>query len=107
MSTTTQGRAVLTAESLEDLLEALGECEREAARARDEGECDEGEPTDSRHGYDLSELPTFGGPYPADTSGIYSWDPTRLLVADGSAWELVERQPERLARARDSWRLDG
>jgi hypothetical protein len=28
----------------------------------------------------LTDLPTFGGPEPADTRGIWSWDEGRLLV---------------------------
>ena len=31
---------------------------------------------------DMTDLPTFGGEAPADTSGIWSWDETRLLVED-------------------------
>ena len=27
------------------------------------------------------------------TIEIYSWDATRLLVADGSNWEIVDREP--------------
>jgi hypothetical protein len=37
---------------------------------------------------DTSELPTFGGDAPADTSGIWSWDATRLLVED---MQIVKR----------------
>lgn len=31
---------------------------------------------------DWSDLPVFGGPEPHDTTGIWSWDETRLLVGD-------------------------
>ena len=44
------------------------------------------------HELDMTSLPNFGGPEPADTTGIWSWDATRLLVGDGSAdLEIVER----------------
>ena len=44
------------------------------------------------HELDMTSLPTFGGTEPADTTGIWSWDSTRLLVGDGSAdLEIVER----------------
>lgn len=42
---------------------------------------------------DLAALPTFGGVEPNDTSGIWSWDATRFLYADGSIW-TVEERPE-------------
>jgi len=41
---------------------------------------------------DLSDLPTYGGPAPNDTLGIYSWDETRLLIrADDGSWQLIKR----------------
>lgn len=33
---------------------------------------------------DWSNLPTFGGPEPENTLGVWSWDPTRLLVGEGT-----------------------
>lgn len=34
-----------------------------------------------QHGeIDMTSLPTFGGPEPADTQGVWSYDETRLLV---------------------------
>lgn len=36
-------------------------------------------------GVDMTSLPTFGGPEPEDTVGIWSWDATRLLVGEGMA----------------------
>lgn len=38
-------------------------------------------------------LPAFGGKKPADVSGIYSWDETRLLVEnpDTGKLEIVRR----------------
>lgn len=38
------------------------------------------------------DLPTFGGPTPADTLGIFSWDETRYLVQGSGGWELVLRE---------------
>ena len=35
--------------------------------------------------FDLSALPTFGGDAPVDTTDIYSWDATHLLVGDGAS----------------------
>ena len=44
------------------------------------------------HELDMTSLPTFGGTEPADTTGIWSWDETRMIVGDGSAdLEIVER----------------
>jgi len=41
---------------------------------------------------DMTSLPTFGGTEPADTSGVWSWDSTRLLVgAGGDDLEIVDR----------------
>ena len=41
---------------------------------------------------DMTSLPTFGGTEPADTTGIWSWDATRLLVgAGGDDLEIVDR----------------
>ena len=39
--------------------------------------------TDDR--IDWCSLPTFGGPQPENTSGVWSWDETRLLVGTCSA----------------------
>jgi len=36
---------------------------------------------------DMTNLPTFGGKEPTDTTGIWSWDQTRLLVG-GSVNDL-------------------
>lgn len=43
---------------------------------------------------DMSSLPTFGGAEPEDTTAIFSWDETHLLIPTGGqpAWELEERQ---------------
>tara|TARA_R110000868_G_scaffold12045_1_gene58478 strand:- start:42 stop:488 length:447 start_codon:yes stop_codon:yes gene_type:complete len=44
---------------------------------------------------DLAGLPTFGGTEPADTSGIWSWDETRLLVTGGDESFSIEERGER------------
>tara|TARA_R110000868_G_C10586358_1_gene739146 strand:+ start:73 stop:321 length:249 start_codon:yes stop_codon:yes gene_type:complete len=41
---------------------------------------------------DLAGLPTFGGTEPSDTSGIWSWDETRLLVTGGDQPFAIERR---------------
>lgn len=33
---------------------------------------------------EMTRLPTFGGTAPADTSGVWSWDETRLLTQSAS-----------------------
>ena len=45
---------------------------------------------DSRE-VDMTSLPTFGGVEPKDTSGIWSWDATRLIIGTGSDYEIVDR----------------
>ena len=37
------------------------------------------------------EVPTFGGQRPADDVGVISWDEHRLLVSNGSGWEIIDR----------------
>jgi len=37
------------------------------------------------------EVPTFGGQRPADDVGVISWDEHRLLVNNGSGWEIIDR----------------
>lgn len=45
---------------------------------------------------DLADLPTFGGTEPTDTTGIYSWDETHLLMHDRGmgGWFLAERDED-------------
>ena len=46
-----------------------------------------------QHGYWRTNLPTFGGVEPADTSGVWSWDADRLLVGTcADDLEIVERE---------------
>lgn len=41
---------------------------------------------------DMCDLPVFGGKRPVNPDGVWSWDETRLLIADGwGGWALVER----------------
>ena len=40
---------------------------------------------------DYSDLPTYGGPAPADTSEVWSWDEGRLLVGVCAPFDLVSR----------------
>jgi len=41
---------------------------------------------------DISDLPTFGGAEPADTSCVFSWDAERMIVGDnGTDLEIVRR----------------
>lgn len=40
---------------------------------------------------DTPFLPTFGGVDPHYTSGVWSWDHDRILVADGSLWAIEDR----------------
>ena len=51
----------------------------------------------SEKGYgDRTSLPTFGGEEPYDTSGVWSWDETRLLVGRGGVdeWKIIPREEE-------------
>jgi hypothetical protein len=42
---------------------------------------------------DWACLPTFGGPAPEDTCGVWSWDATRVLRGDCAAnLEIVPRR---------------
>jgi len=43
-------------------------------------------------GVDMARLPTFGGEEPADTSGVWSWSASRVLVgACISEMQIVAR----------------
>lgn len=42
---------------------------------------------------DFSDLPTFGGPHPEDTLGVWSWDRASLLVGTCAAdFTIVPRE---------------
>jgi hypothetical protein len=49
-------------------------------------------------------LPTFGGPAPRDTSGVWSWDATHLLV--GTCAQDLELAP-RIEPESEQWGTDG
>jgi len=59
-----------------------------------EGEAeDAGLPT--AHGEcDWTSLPTFGGAEPKDTTGIWSWDETRMIVGTCADDIKIVRRPE-------------
>lgn len=42
---------------------------------------------------DFSDLPTFGGETPADTTDVYSWDQNSLMVSmdGGSKMKVISR----------------
>jgi hypothetical protein len=44
-------------------------------------------------GIDLCELPTFGGDWPKNTDGVWSWDAEHILAGEGPFrdWEIRER----------------
>lgn len=41
-------------------------------------------------GRDLTDLPTFGGAEPNDTSNIWSWDAARVITTDGAGDFVIE-----------------
>ena len=84
--------AIANAADLDDLLAALQTAESHLAVQRhDDPHLDFGEGIEQEFGVDLASLPTFGGPIPDDTIGVFSWDADRVLVADGSAWAIEPR----------------
>lgn len=66
-----------TPATLDDLLDLLTTCP--ACRAGADP-IDEHAPAHTCGDLDWTWLPTFGGEEPRDTSGIWSWDETRLLL---------------------------
>lgn len=77
----TLAEAIEDASNLDDLAEALNSL---AGIDPDLREAVEDE-------IDMTSLPTFGGPEPDDTLGVWSWDETRLLVGDSQPFEIVPR----------------
>ena len=68
-----------SATTLEELLQLLRDAEAEAPKV-------------VQH-FDLSSLPTFGGPKPADTQGVWSWDEGHLLIGTCIAdMHIVDRE---------------
>ena len=42
---------------------------------------------------DMTSLPTFGGTEPSDTTGVWSWDETRMMVGEAFIeLEIIERE---------------
>lgn len=76
---------IRTLEQLRDVINAM---------PRDDMERDEyGEAFGLPKGYwhDLADLPVFGGPEPEDTTCVWSWDETHLLVGECLPFEIVPR----------------
>ena len=73
--------------TLDDLCAALNAIEADIAASNT------GALTDHSIGeyVDCAGLPTFGGAEPTDTRGIWSWDASRYLYADGSVWTVEAR----------------
>ena len=46
---------------------------------------------EERQDEDLSDLPTFGGADLVNTSGIWSWDETDLIVQSSEGFRVVSR----------------
>jgi hypothetical protein len=40
-----------------------------------------------------ADFPNYGGETPADTTDVWSWDETRLLVSDEYAWMMIVNRP--------------
>lgn len=83
----THQERVTAATSLADLCATLNAIEEEiaAANIRSLIKSNIGEHVD------IADLPTFGGPAPADTLGIWSWDADSLLYAKRSFWLIGSR----------------
>jgi hypothetical protein len=82
---------IMGATSLDELCEAINQAVEEVGPGAEQvgihwtGTCGMRE-------NDLSSLPTFGGPEPDTTCGIFSWDSTRLMVpGNGGHFELIQR----------------
>ena len=50
-------------------------------------------------GNDLTDLPTYGGTEPGDTSEVWSWDADRLIVSGNQGYEIVNREDAEWAEA--------
>jgi len=77
---TTAMNLIVTAVDLDSLKAALNDIEANASE-------------DVRADIDYSDLPTFGGEAPADTTGVWSWDETHMLTYD-DRW-LTEPRTDR------------
>jgi len=98
MDRQTARKMVSDATDLDELLAALQEIEAQLA-----GGPDEDDPLCVRVAelVDVTSLPTYGGQEPRDTTGVWSWDATRLLVGEGSWAEcwVEDRLDEETLRA--------
>ena len=68
---------------LDDLLDQIRIAAAELHQISDDPESDRDAEDEAAHALEQllhPDLPTFGGPEPDDTSGVWSWDETRLLV---------------------------
>jgi len=89
MNRTEAATEIKAATTLTGLLRALNQFE--ATVNREEEDMDNAM---SAAGLDICELPTFGGPVPDSTEGVWSWDEDSLLVGEGpfAEWSIVERK---------------
>jgi len=72
-------KMVASAANLDELLAALQEIEAELSRTpSDDPLCVRVDEL-----VDLAGLPTYGGPAPVDTAGVWSWSATRILRGEG------------------------
>ena len=80
MNLQTACELVRNAKTLDALVDTIGTIERALT-------------LDDWRNFDLTDLPTFGGPEPTNTYGIWSWDTDRLLVfaGNGRRFELIRR----------------
>ena len=79
------------ATDLDDLIAGLKFAE-DANRAEREMDDVDNDGIEQRYGVDLSDLPVFDGAVPKNSQDIFSWDKSRFLIADGSDWELINRE---------------
>lgn len=45
-----------------------------------------------KHGQWRSDLPTYGGPEPTVTAGVWSWDQSNVLIGDCASELTIERR---------------
>jgi hypothetical protein len=94
VNSTNIGERIINAGSLDELAEVLNEYDDEDTKL---GEM-----------IDLSSLPSYGGPEPSDTRGIWSWDDRRLLVRDNPMQQfIIVDRPDDPVRDALAERLNG
>ncbi len=80
-------------ESLDGLLEKLNTTQQAIDDKISDGEDIHGDYEYDKAGFDLCQLPLFGGEHPKHTEGIYSYDEDNFLMYDSSRkWHLVPRE---------------